>query len=200
MHDEQDPPVTPGAQTDPSGDEAAAGAVAVSEFDVELPFDGSDAGSSVGALAPAGPADAVEAEAAAAEVPATGEAAVTDDEPAVAPAVEAPPAEAPAGGDAGISTDDPEEATRRKLALLAEAEAIVATPDVNEAGNAPDDRHLTERLRAVENVWRQVGSAGDREAELRARLQELRQAYAAARSRRAEARAVDRARAAETKR
>jgi hypothetical protein len=155
-------------------DEGGVTPAMVSEHDVELPFDAPDApaAASAGDTAP-------------------GDAAPGDTAP----------------GDAGkaaeaeqVSTDDPEEATRRKLALLAEAEAIVATPDKNESGHPPDDRHLTERMRAVENVWRRVGHAGDREIELRARLQELRQAYAAARSRRAEARAVDRARAAETKR
>lgn len=202
MHDEQAPPVTPGAQSDLSAEESVLSAAPATEYDVELPFDGADATAPspvppaaedvvVGAVVEAPAEGVAEAPDAVADVPGEG----ADD---TAGDVAADSSDAPA--DEAISTDDPEEAILRKLALLAEAEAIVATPDKNESGNAPDDRHLTERMRAVENVWRRVGPAGDREAELRARLQDLRQAYSAARSRRAESRAVDRARAGETKR
>ena len=188
MHDEQ---VLPGEPDDASGE----GAVSVaSEFDIELPFDAGEESA---------PASDAAAEPQIAPEPTSEQPVeITAAETMVAAAGggSAPEPPASSGPDGGVATDDPEEATARKLALLAEAEAIVATPDKSESGNAPDDRHLTERMRAVENVWRRVGAAGDREAELRARLQELRHAYAAARSRRAEARAVDRARAGETKR
>lgn len=133
-------------------------------------------------------------------------------EPTDPPAAEqAPPAGAPvepseaagseaAGSEAAEGGSDVEAATRAKHELVVAAEAIAATPDVDDADKAPDDRALTERLRELESAWGSLASAGPAEGELRRRYQAARATYAAARARRAESRAVDRARAAETKR
>jgi len=126
------------------------------------------------------------------------------EEPAPEPAgAETPPLDEPVVESVAQPVADPgsaEAATRAKHELLVRAEAIAATPDADDSGKAPDDRALTERLRALDEAWRTTGLAGPAEGELRRRYQAARATYAAARSRRADSRAVDRARAAETKR
>jgi len=135
---------------------------------------------------------------------------VAEEPVAEEPVAEEPVAE-PAGGEAPPTTEQepaPETepvtsegtAVSVKETLLAEVEALAMTPDADESGRAPDDRALTERLRVLDEQWRAAGPAGPAEAELRRRYASARTAYAAARSRRAEMRGVERARAAETKR
>ena len=104
----------------------------------------------------------------------------------------------PAGS--GAPGIDPALISARMTEVVVELESIAASPDVDEAGKHPDDRALTERLRTLEETWRTLITSGVQEPELRARQAAARTGYAAARSRRAEMRAVERARAGETKR
>ena len=151
------------------------------------------------------PGPAVPAEPA--ELPGADELLSGEDSGAAAEPADVPePAEVPEPADVSDVVEpapnapDPEEVTRRKVEIVVEAEALAGVPDTHDDGRAPDDRALTEQLRTLDERWRAAGSAGPAEAELRRRFQAARTTYTAARSHRAEVRAVERARAAETKR
>ena len=135
---------------------------------------------------------------------ATGESAggeSASDEPASdESAVEAPTDTAPAAGRPLPAGVDEATVVARMTEVVLELEAIAATPVTLDGGKHPDDRALTERMRVLEDTFRTLTLSGIQEPALRSRVQTARAIFANARSHRAETRAVERARAGETKR